>query len=68
MYALFAPLGIINLSLFGVPMKRSVNLVPLGGLFPLNTTLVKFLHQLKIPTPKLVTELGMLTLVKLLQP
>ena len=67
MYALFAPLGIINLRLFGVPLKMSVNLVPFGGLFPLNTTLVKFLHQLKIPTPKLVTELGMLTLVKLLQ-
>jgi hypothetical protein len=44
MYAFFAPLGTINLRLFGVPLKRSVNLLPLGGLFPLNTTLVKLLQ------------------------
>ena len=69
MYALFAPLGTVSLSLLGVSLNSSeAKLVIFGGLFPLNTTLVKRLQPLKADDPMLVTELGILTLVKRLQP
>ena len=47
MYALFAPLGIINLRLFGVLQNILSEPEIFGGLFPLNITLVKRLHSLK---------------------
>ena len=66
MYALFAPLGTISLRLLGVYKKIEASWT--GGLFPLNTTLVKLLQLPKAHAPMLVTELGIVTLVKLLQP
>ena len=69
MYALFAPLGTISLRLLGVSSNTG-NLESTsisGGLFPLNTTLVKPLQSSKAPAPMLVTERGMVILVKRLQ-
>ena len=43
MYALFAPLGTISLRLLGVFPNTSES-ANCGGLFPLNTTLVKWLQ------------------------
>ena len=69
MYALFAPLGTISLRLLGVFSNTlEAELADCGGLFPLNTTLVKLLQLAKALPLMLVTELGMVTLVKLLQP
>ena len=45
MYALFAPLGTVSLSLLGVSKNTlEAEDSSLGGLFPLNTTLVKRLQ------------------------
>ena len=68
MYASFAPLGTISLRLLGVPLNTVYSDFFVGGLFPLNTTLVKPLQPSKTLPPILLTELGIVTLVKLLQP
>lgn len=42
MYAFFAPLGTVSLSLLGVSLNTpEAEPASVGGLFPLNTTLVK---------------------------
>lgn len=66
MYALFAPLGTINLGPLEV-YSNTPEPANCGGLFPLNITLVKLLQSAKARSPMLVTELGILIIVKLLQ-